>query len=88
MEKNYHQKLSLLRESALERLLRRSLLHPALLPNMLKLSQAELENLMENLKPESLVVLEMVMELEMGMELELVEDLEKEKEDLEDPLVE
>ena len=43
---------------------------------------------MENLKPESLVVLEMVMDLEIGMELELVEDLEKEKEDLEDPLVE
>ena len=30
----------------------------------------------------------MVMDLEIGMELELVEDLEKEKEDLEDPLVE
>ena len=90
MEKNYQQKLSLLRESALERLSRKSLLHPVLFLNMLRTSQEELENLKETSKAESLVVveLELVMELEMEMELEVVEDLEKEKEDQEDLLVE
>ena len=92
MEKNYQQKLFWLRGSALERLLRNNLLHPVLLLNMLRISQAELENLEENSKAEFLMVLvgelELVMELEMVMELVMVEDLEEEEEAPEDQLEE
>ena len=85
MEKNCQQKLFWLRGSALERLLRKNLLHLVLLfLIMLQISQAELENLKENSKVEFLVPvgeLEMAMELEMVMELVMAEDLEKEGED-------